>query len=81
MVVVAVKKGVITPEQYQEITGTIECENYRLRAAFVLGVVWSVEYGGGNMSEQEVARLQEQIKTLFSDVDELCGGRLRTHRR
>jgi len=23
------------------------------------------------MSEQEVARLQEQIKTLFSDVDEL----------
>lgn len=38
-------------------------------------------YGGGNMSEQEVARLQEQIKTLFSDVDELCGGRLRTHRR
>ena len=27
--------------------------------------------GGGNMSEQEVARLQEQIKTLFSDVDEL----------
>jgi len=28
-------------------------------------------YGGGNMSEQEVARLQEQIKTLFSDVDEL----------
>lgn len=28
-------------------------------------------YGGGNMAEQEVARLQEQIKTLFSDVDEL----------
>ena len=28
-------------------------------------------YGGGNMTEQEVARLQEQIKTLFSDVDEL----------
>ena len=27
--------------------------------------------GGGEMSEQEVARLQEQIKTLFSDVDEL----------
>ena len=28
-------------------------------------------YGGGNMSEQEVARLQEQIKTLFGDVNEL----------
>ena len=28
-------------------------------------------HGGGEMSEQEVARLQEQIKTLFSDVDEL----------
>lgn len=28
-------------------------------------------YGGGNMSEQEVARLQEQIKTLFGDVEEL----------
>ena len=28
-------------------------------------------YGGGNMSEQEVARLQEQIKTLFGDVGEL----------
>ena len=28
-------------------------------------------YGGGNMSEQEVARLQEQIKTLFVDVEEL----------
>jgi len=28
-------------------------------------------YGDGDMSEQEVARLQEQIKTLFSDVDEL----------
>ena len=27
--------------------------------------------GGGAMSEQDVARLQEQIKTLFSDVDEL----------
>ena len=27
--------------------------------------------GGGEMSEQEVARLQEQIKNLFSDVDEL----------
>ena len=27
--------------------------------------------GGGNMSEQEVARLQEQIKTLFGDVNEL----------
>ena len=28
-------------------------------------------YGGGTMSEQEVARLQEQIKTLFGDVNEL----------
>jgi hypothetical protein len=28
-------------------------------------------YGGGEMSEQDVARLQEQIKTLFGDVDEL----------
>lgn len=28
-------------------------------------------YGGWNMSEQDIARLQEQIKTLFSDVDEL----------
>jgi hypothetical protein len=28
-------------------------------------------YGGGNMSEQEIARLQEQIKTLFGDVNEL----------
>lgn len=27
--------------------------------------------GGGTMSEQDVVRLQEQIKTLFSDVDEL----------
>jgi len=27
--------------------------------------------GGGTMSEQDVARLQEQIKNLFSDVDEL----------
>ena len=25
----------------------------------------------GIVSEQEIARLQEQIKTLFSDVDEL----------
>ncbi len=28
-------------------------------------------YGGWNMSEQDIARLQEQIKTIFSDVDEL----------
>ncbi len=28
-------------------------------------------YGGGNMTEQDIARLQEQIKTIFSDVDEL----------
>ena len=28
-------------------------------------------YGGGGMSEQDVARLQEQIKTLFGDVEEL----------
>ena len=26
---------------------------------------------GGEMSEKDVARLQEQIKTLFNDVDEL----------
>ena len=30
-----------------------------------------VRIGGGTMSEQEVARLQEQIKTLFGDVEEL----------
>ena len=28
-------------------------------------------YGGDGMSEQDVARLQEQIKTLFGDVNEL----------
>ena len=28
-------------------------------------------YGGGNMAEQDIARLQEQIKTLFGDVNEL----------
>jgi len=28
-------------------------------------------YGGWNMTEQDIARLQEQIKTIFSDVDEL----------
>ena len=28
-------------------------------------------YRGGNMSDQEIARLQEQIKTLFGDVNEL----------
>ncbi len=27
--------------------------------------------GGMAMSEQDIARLQEQIKTLFNDVDEL----------
>ena len=30
-------------------------------------------YGGGTMSEQDIARLQEQIKTLFGDVGELKG--------
>ena len=28
-------------------------------------------YGSGTMSEQDAARLQEQIKTLFNDVEEL----------
>ena len=28
-------------------------------------------FGGGKMSEQDIARLQEQIKTLFGDVNEL----------
>jgi hypothetical protein len=35
---------------------------------------YALNFGGGNMPDQEVARLQEQIKTLFGDVNELKEG-------